>query len=86
MSEDNHSGILNEDSDEELRLFGFAHSVPKRILFFVTIILTGGTILLLTAWKPRIRLALKARKSDLRSADIILLFVSFCIQCLGLGR
>lgn len=76
MSQDLYSGILNEDSDEEIRVSGYSRSLAKKLLFFLTILMSGGTILLLTYCKPHIRLALMTRRSKLRSADIILVAVS----------
>lgn len=76
MKGDKCSGVLNKDEEDELRLHGFAHCIAKKILFYFLALISGGTLLLLVGWKPRLRLSLMARKCGLASADIILVYVS----------
>lgn len=76
MKDENNSGVLNKDEEEELRLFGYAYSLPRKIFFYLLIILSGGIVLLFAYWKPHLRLSLMARKCGLRSADLIIVYVS----------
>lgn len=76
MDGDPHTGILNEDEEDELRIFGFAHSWPKKILFVFLVVLSGGSIFFATLLKPQIRLGLTKKSCKLSKADYVLLFVS----------
>ena len=82
MGTDDHTGILNKDEEDEIRLCGYAHSLTKQILFYFLILLSGGTVLLISCWKPHLRLSLTARRCELRSADFIIVYVSQ-IRCVA---
>ena len=76
MTGQTHAAVLNEDEEDEIRVFGYSRSLPRKLLFGFLVFLTGGTLLLLTNWKPRLRLTLMSRRSQLRDADCILVIVS----------
>lgn len=73
-----HSAFLNKDDEDELRLFGYATSLTRKLLLFILIFLSGGILLLLFVWKPHMKHTLTAKNCAFHTADFLLVYVSSC--------
>lgn len=63
---------LGED-DEISNCYGYKQNIAKTVLYYITCILTGGIVLVVSYWKPKWKLKMTHDQSCLRKADVALI-------------
>ncbi len=89
MTSENTNGIATRDSlafsnqtckenkGECLMYCGYRPSLFKQIIFYFFVIITLGTILLLSTWKPKLGLVLTCSVCDLKTCKYVLIKDAF---------
>ncbi|CAL1544453.1 unnamed protein product [Lymnaea stagnalis] len=70
-------GVLNKGTDEELLCWGYRPSKWKQVVYFTSVVLTLGIILLVIHWKPELGCYLRWKQCSLYKAKHILLKTRF---------
>ncbi|BFZ23491.1 hypothetical protein BsWGS_26528 [Bradybaena similaris] len=72
--------ILNKGTDEELVCWGYVDSPRKKCLFWLLVVLSLGSLLLVLHWKPELSCYLQRKKCPLYKATCVLLMTRFGIM------
>lgn len=67
---------INIGDEDELVILGYVPNLIKCVLFWTFVLLSGGTLLLLIAWKPTVLVKATHQKCSLDCAQRLILRVS----------